>query len=125
MTLLTWPVGPWAGPLPNVGIAISPVGGLTAVTLATVVGPVTDQRLVRFVPWSEIQKGLVVVRETPHGFTRVGSVMVASPGDVRNQIRLNERSGQSRVGRRHQQAEPNQDSRHSAMQTPHHRTLPG
>jgi hypothetical protein len=57
-----------------------PVGGLTAVILTTVVGPVTDQRLVRFVPWSEIQKGLVAVRETPQGFTRLESVMVARPG---------------------------------------------
>jgi len=48
-TLLTWPVGPTA-PTPPGGIAILPVGGFTAVILATVVGPVTDQRLVRLVP---------------------------------------------------------------------------
>jgi hypothetical protein len=42
--------------------------------------PVTDQRLVVFVPWSEIQKGLPALCELPQGFSRLGSVMVASPG---------------------------------------------
>ena len=38
--LLTWPVGPW-GPAAVVGIAILPVGGLTAVTFITFVSSVT------------------------------------------------------------------------------------
>jgi hypothetical protein len=59
---------------------MSPVGGLTAVTLVTVVGPITDQRLANLVAWSEIQKGLPTLCELPQEFFRVGSVMVASPG---------------------------------------------
>src|SRR5271168_4982751 len=78
LALLTCPVGPTA-PAPPGGIAILPVGGLTAVTLVTVVGPITDQRLVRFVPWSEIQKGPPAGCELPQEFFRLASVMVASP----------------------------------------------
>jgi hypothetical protein len=40
LVLLTWPVGP-CGPVAVVGIAMLPVGGLTAVTLVTVVLSVT------------------------------------------------------------------------------------
>jgi hypothetical protein len=78
-SLATWPVGPTA-PVPPGGIAILPVGGLTAVTLVTVVGPITDQRLVVFVTWFEIQKGLPTLCELPQGFIRLESVIVASPG---------------------------------------------
>src|SRR4029077_5624369 len=80
LVLLTWPVGPWAGPAPSVGIAILPVGGLTAVTLVTFVLSVTAKRVVVLVPWFEVQKGLVVLCETPQGLTSSGSVIVASPG---------------------------------------------
>ena len=79
LVLLTWPVGPW-GPVAVVGIAMLPVGGLTAVTLVTVVLSVTANRVAVLVPWFEVQKGLVVLCETPQGLTSLGSVMVASPG---------------------------------------------
>src|SRR5215471_1427278 len=79
LVLLTWPVGPW-GPVAVVGIAMFPVGGLTAVTLVTFVRSVTAKRVAVLVPWFEVQKGLVVLCEAPQGLTSSGSVIVASPG---------------------------------------------
>jgi hypothetical protein len=77
LTLLTWPVGP---PVAVGGIAMLPVGGLTAVTLVTVVRSVTAKRVVVWVPWFEVQNGLVLLWELPQGLTSSGSVIVASPG---------------------------------------------
>jgi hypothetical protein len=54
-----------------------PLGGVTAVTLVTFARSPTNGWY-RLVPWSEIQKGLVVVNEIPHWFTKVASVMIAS-----------------------------------------------
>src|SRR5260370_17853681 len=79
LVLLTWPVGPW-GPVAVVGIAILPVGGLTAVTLVTFVLSVTAKRVVVLVPWFEVQKGLRGLCETPQGLTGSGSVILANPG---------------------------------------------
>ena len=59
--MLTVPVGPWAGPAPSVGIAILPVGGLTAVTLVTSLLAVTAKRVAVWVAWFEVQIGLVSV----------------------------------------------------------------
>jgi hypothetical protein len=42
--------------------------------------PVTPGRMDVCVPWSEIQMGLPFANETPQGFTRLGAVIVASPG---------------------------------------------
>src|SRR5215472_292810 len=79
LVLLTWPVGP-CGPVAVVGIAMLPVGGLTAVTLVTVVLSVTAKRVAVLVPWFEVQKGLVLLCETPQGLRSSGSVILASPG---------------------------------------------
>ena len=92
LVLLTWPVGPW-GPVAVVGIAMLPVGGLTAVTLVTFVLSVTAKRVAVLVPWFEVQKGLVVVCETPQGLTELGVGDRGQTRDVRNQIDLNVGSG--------------------------------
>ncbi len=42
--------------------------------------PVTEKSGLVCVPWSEIQTGLPFANETPQGFTRLESVIVASPG---------------------------------------------
>ena len=42
--------------------------------------PVTEKSGLVCVPWSEIQMGLPFANETPQGFTRLESVIVASPG---------------------------------------------
>jgi hypothetical protein len=42
--------------------------------------PVTAYRVAEFDPWFEVQKGLVGLRDMPHGFTNRGSVIVARPG---------------------------------------------
>jgi hypothetical protein len=47
---------------------------------ATPVLPLTEGRMAVFVAWFEIQMGLPFANETPQGFTRLGSVVVASPG---------------------------------------------
>src|ERR1700721_174759 len=75
----TWPVGPTA-PIPPGGMAILPVGGLTAVTFVTSLPAVTAKRVAVLVPWFEVQKGLVAVWDIPQGLTSSGSVMLASPG---------------------------------------------
>jgi hypothetical protein len=46
----------------------------------TPVLPVTGGRMDVCVDWSEIQMGLPGENETPHGFFRLESVVVASPG---------------------------------------------
>jgi len=46
----------------------------------TVVVPVTAYKVAEFVPWFEVQNGLVGLRDIPQGFTRRGSVMMARPG---------------------------------------------
>src|ERR1700722_11763894 len=69
--LATCPVGPEA-----------PMGGILTVNgvAVTPVLPVTPGRMDVCVPWSEIQMGLPFANETPHGFTRLVSVVAASPG---------------------------------------------
>ena len=42
--------------------------------------PVTGKSGLVCVPWSEIQMGLPFANETPQGFTRMESVIVARPG---------------------------------------------
>src|SRR5260370_28692533 len=71
LVLLTWPVGPW-GPVAVFGIAMLPVGGLTAVTLVKFVLSVTAKREVVLGPLVRVQKGLVVLRETPPWLTGWG-----------------------------------------------------
>jgi len=46
----------------------------------TPVLPITGKSGDVCVPWSEIQMGLPFANETPQGFTRLGSVIVARPG---------------------------------------------
>jgi len=45
-----------------------------------VVVPITAYRVAEFVPWFEVQKGLVGLRDMPQGLTKRGSVIVARPG---------------------------------------------
>src|SRR5438270_12364745 len=73
--LLTCPVGPW-GPVAVVGIATKPLGGLMF-TLLTFVLPVTAKRVAVFVPWFEVQNGLVGLCDKHQGIIRKGSVIVA------------------------------------------------
>src|ERR1700722_2635277 len=71
IALATCPVGPAA-----------PGGGMLTVNngaLPTPVLPVTAKSGLVCVPWSEIQMGLPFANETPQGFTRLESVVVASP----------------------------------------------
>src|SRR6516162_4995923 len=77
LLLLTWPVGP-CGPAAVVGMFTMPFPLMG--TWLTVVLSVTVKRVAVFVPWFEVQKGLVVLCETPQGLTSWGTVMVASPG---------------------------------------------
>jgi len=56
--LATWPVGPWAGPLPDVGIPILPSVPIGDTFMR--VG-VTWYRVDVLVPWFETQMGLVAV----------------------------------------------------------------
>jgi len=69
--LATCPVGPE-----------TPAGGMLTVNRGpeTPVLPVTEKSGLVCVPWSEIQTGLPFANETPQGFTRLESVIVASPG---------------------------------------------
>ena len=60
------------------GMATKPLGGLIFVLL-TLVLPVTAYKVAVLVTWFEVQKGLVALCEIPHGFIRLGSVIVASP----------------------------------------------
>ena len=41
---------------------------------------VTEKRVLVLEPWLETQKGLVALKDTPHGLTRLGSVSWARPG---------------------------------------------
>jgi hypothetical protein len=72
--LATCPVGPE-----------TPAGGMLTVNTGfweTPVLPVTAKSGLVCVPWSEIQMGLPTaeLNETPQGFTRLESVVVARPG---------------------------------------------
>ena len=42
--------------------------------------PVIAYKVLLWVLWFDVQKGLVPVRASPHGFTSRGSVMLARPG---------------------------------------------
>ena len=57
------------------------MGGMLTVNgvLVTPVLPVTPGRMDVCVAWSEIQMGLPFANETPQGFTRLESVVAASP----------------------------------------------
>src|SRR5436190_22226064 len=59
LVLLTWPVGP-CGPVGVVGMPTNPCA-LTPSTWLTVVLPVIAYSVLEFVPWFEVQNGLVPV----------------------------------------------------------------
>jgi len=42
--------------------------------------PVIAYKVLLLVPWFDVQKGLVPLRDSPQGFTIRGSVMLATPG---------------------------------------------
>jgi hypothetical protein len=44
--------------------------------------PVIAYKVLLLVPWFDVQKGLVPVRDSPQGFTNRGSVMLARPGTL-------------------------------------------
>jgi hypothetical protein len=69
--LLTWPVGP---------CGLDAVVGMLTVrpSLLMPVG-VTEYRVLVLVPWFETQKGLLALKETPHGLTRLKSWIWARP----------------------------------------------
>src|SRR6266576_5985330 len=68
-TLLnTIPVGPLGGAPPGM-VTTNPWGV-----------PAALYRVASPVPWSEVQKGDVAEKATPHGFLRLGSVLAARPG---------------------------------------------
>ena len=85
LVLLTCPVGPWAGPAPKVGIATNPFA-LMLSTWVTLVAPVIAYSVLLFIPWSDVQNGLVGDREMPHGLIRRGSVIVARPGTLETRL---------------------------------------
>src|SRR3982751_3993533 len=78
LLLLTCPVGP-CGPPAVVGMPTNPFA-FTPKTSVTLVLPVTANSVLLFVPWFEVQNGLVPVRASPQGFASRGSVNVGSPG---------------------------------------------
>ena len=55
-------------------------------TSLTLVLPVIAKSVLLFVPWFDVQNGLVPVRASPQGFTRRGSVKVASPGTLETRL---------------------------------------
>src|ERR1700683_1595767 len=69
IALSTCPVGP----------VPAPPGGMLTVKFSETVLPTTEGRMDVLVPWSEIQMGLPFANETPQGFTRLESVVAASP----------------------------------------------
>src|SRR5436190_7330764 len=83
LVLLTCPVGP-CGPPAVVGMPTNPLA-LTRTSLTPVL-PVIAKSVLLFVPWFDVQNGLVPVRDSPHGFTRRGSVKVASPGMLETRL---------------------------------------
>src|SRR5262249_37816014 len=76
--LLTWPVGPTAP---------APPGGMLGAVVGFFIGGVTDtlNSDAVLVAWFEVQKGLVSLCETPHGFFRLGSMSSAGrkPSETR------------------------------------------
>jgi hypothetical protein len=52
---------------------------MLTVKFSETVLPTTEGRMDVLVPWSEIQMGLPFANETPQGFTRLESVVAASP----------------------------------------------
>src|SRR5215510_16450937 len=71
--LKTWPVG-----LDVVPAGLPAGGGI--VTISACFVPAVLKSVVRPVPLSETQVGLVALCDMPHGFTRSGSVWSAIPG---------------------------------------------
>src|SRR5262249_20852492 len=74
--LETCPVGPW-GPVPVGGMFTVKTG--TGLLTSVPVLPSTEWRVAELVRWSETQKGLPCLNETPQGLTKFGSVTSASP----------------------------------------------
>ena len=77
----TWPVGPGKPATTGGRMAAKFVaGGARRFAGATPVLPVTWNRLEVPAPWFEIQNGLAPgINETPHGFIRFESVIIARP----------------------------------------------
>ena len=118
LVLLTWPVGP-CGPPAVVGMATKPLA-LTPRTSLTLVLPVIAKSVLLFVPWFDVQNGLVPVRDRPHGFTSRGSVMLASPGMLETRFvcaywALPEMRGPARSATRSPQRPPGESARHRSI----------
>lgn len=80
--LKTCPVGAEVAP------AVGPGMVTAGMTFVVIVAPLTESTEARPVPLSEIQNGLVVEEDMPHGLTRLGSVLAAGIR-AESEIRLN------------------------------------